>query len=248
MVFGGRLGIGRRTSTSSGPAPVRGDRAIPERISVWLVVLIVLGLLAHGYNMTQIDQDSDLAVKSHFFLIIMVVGLVVRGAMAAVFNYKLVPDMRPNAYKLALYMVFAGILIMSSGAIWSMTAPEAPGFLAGATVTQVKLFYTFGAVAEEIFWIWGIFLPLCVVFGIFSVSLFGRKLPFPPWTLALLTVCILFAVFHRAVYETAPQLWLMFVYRAVFTLSYILSAWWGGTRDITIAVLAHMTVNYLASG
>lgn len=226
----------------------RGDRPVRERISFWLVLLIFLALMGHLYNMTMIDADSDLAVKSHFFLLIMVGGVVARGAMAALFNYKIDLNLKVDYHRLALYLAMASMLVIGSGWLWSMTASAAPDFLAGATVAQVRIFYTLGAVAEEIFWNWGVFLVLTVILGAFSLQVFGHRLPVPPWGLALVATCVLFAVYHRAVYETSTQLWLMFLYRAAFTMSYVLSAWVTGTRDMSVAVIAHMTVNYLASG
>jgi len=69
----------------------------------------------------------------------------------------------------------------------------------------------------------------------------------PGELISLVGTSFLFALWHVAVYGTGPALQLMFIYRMLFGLSYLASGWMWGERYLGIPLLAHITINLIAT-
>jgi len=218
-----------------------------ERIDAVVIVLIGAMYLVFAYLLTWFDSFPELATKCQFLLMMGTIGVMARMFWAFGFQEYLRPDLNVSGSRLFLTIVSALMLVLTAGAVWSQIQPGLSlPFLAGTTVTVKKAFFSLAAISEELFFTWAILLGGIVLLGQRSL-VFYEALRIPAEPLALIGASLLFAMWHTAVYGTATTaLSLMFVYRFLFGLSYILAGYLWGERYMGIAMLSHVTINLLA--
>jgi len=198
------------------------------------IVILLIGtmFLVFAYLLTWFDKHPDLAIKCQFLLMLGVIGVLGRFFWAFGFQQYIRP---------------AALLVASAGVIWAqIRAGSSFEFLAGTTITVRRAFFSLAAVSEELFFIWGIMLGGISILSSRSLMLF-ESIRLPGELISLVGTSFLFALWHVAVYGTGAALQLMFIYRMLFGLSYLASGWMWGERYLGIPLLAHITINLIAT-
>jgi len=218
-----------------------------ERVDPVIIVLIGAMFLVFAYLLTWFDQFPELAQKCQFLLMMGTIGIMSRFFWAFGFGEYIRPDLNVSGARIFFTAVSAMLLVVTAGAIWQRIMPGLSlPFLAGTTVTVQKAFFGLAAISEELFFTWAILLGGIVLLSHRSLVFF-EALPIPGEPIALIGASLLFSMWHTAVYGTATAaLSLMFVYRFLFGMSYILAGYIWGERYLGIAMLAHVTINLLA--
>jgi len=201
---------------------------------------------------TWYDDYPAMATKANFVLVMGILGLIGLVAWGIVGGRKLNITTNFSAVRLALTILTAMMIVGAAAGIWAqiqarMIAGGAFSFLAGQTLDVNRAFLVLIAVAEELFFNWGILLGLVVIFANRRV-IFDSRIPFPGILIALVAASLIFAVFHGAVYGYTNALWLMFIYRMLMGGSYVMSGYLWGENNIAPAMVAHATINFLAAG
>jgi len=210
--------------------------------------MLGVAMLTFSYLMTWFDENQPLATKCNFLLVLLVTGVVARLLWWLVFRESLRGDLHFSSGRMVITAISAGLLVATASRLWVVVkAGMSAEFLAGASINVQRAFYVLAAVSEESFFCWAVLLGGLVLLGNRQLVLL-EKLPLPGWPIALFGTSILFAVWHAAVYGTGAMLQMMFFYRLLFGFSYIASEWFWGEKYLGIAMLAHATINYLATG
>jgi len=221
-----------------------------ERIGPVVIILISTMILVFAYILTWADTNPKLAQASMSLLVMAMIGIMGRFAWAFIGGQQIRPTLDFSVSRLGLTALSATFLVIAAAGMWKaiqaeMISKGSVAFLAGTTITIQRAFYVLAAISEECFFTWGIMLGGIVLLSNRKI-LFLEKVPFPGTAMALLGSCVLFAIWHTAVYGTGEILQLMFIYRLLFGMSYIISGMLWGEKSIGIAMLAHATINFVA--
>jgi len=219
-----------------------------ERIDPLVIILSVAMFLVFAYLLTWSGKHPDLAQKSMFLLMFGVMGILGRFFWAFAFGeyIKISPNLPVS--RAMLTAISAMFIVMAAGTIWGQIRPGMSlEFLAGTTITVQRAFFALAAISEELFFTWGVLLGGIALLSNRSLYFF-ETVKLPGELISLVGTCLLFALWHTAVYGTGAPLQLMFVYRFLFAGSYLLSGWIWGERYLGIAMLAHVSINLIATG
>lgn len=217
---------------------------VTEKIDLFVALPIVGAFFALLFIMVSYDLTPDLAVKANMLFMLMLCGIVIRLGAWALFKQSITFGGEMSMGKVALMMFSVGMMVATLGAIYryALLPYFAPDFPAAATITMKQMFLTVAGVAEELFWIWAVFLPMTLFFGKMPI------LGLPGWAIAMPLSGALFAAYHVYVYQTRPDLMLMFVYRVSFCFAYMASGWFMKQRSIAIPIWAHAIINFTSAG
>lgn len=218
-----------------------------ERIDALVLIMVGAMLGIFAYLLTWFKTNPELAQMAQIMLIFGIIGIMAR-FFALLMGERVAFSMNLPGARAVPIALSAGMLVVGAGAIWGQIQPGlSVDFLAGTTINVQRAYFVLAAIAEECFFQWGVLL-----FGVALLSnrslVFMESLKLPGEPIALVGASILFAVWHVAVYGTGPEFQLMFVYRFLFGLSYLLPGYLWGERYVGVAMLAHAAINYIAAG
>jgi membrane protease YdiL (CAAX protease family) len=234
------INLARRPQERSGnyePFISSREKDVLDIVSIsYIVVAVVLGVIL--MTLYQ-NTDFNIAFKTTMVLVMGIGGVTIRAAAGGTGKVGFVPfdfDKHFNdeeAVNSIIGMVLGICLIFVVQILTSTLTSFAPasGFQAGLTLG----FYVFVAINEEILFRFAIF-PL-------FEKLLRDFIIIPGWILATFATSILFMFIHLAVYGTAINLTLVYV----FFSSVILCIVYYMTKRLSVTITVHVFVNAIAS-
>jgi len=191
-----------------------------------ITIAVVMGTLIFTYA----QADILLATKALGMIMFMIVGIVLHMVFMGGINIHFTLPLK-KLYSLIMYISIGLILVFATQYIVVKSSP----LIFTATEMFVKMFYMIAGVAEEFFF----------RFYLFTVMI--TKIKFFPGQSEFILVAVvnslLFMIYHFYIYGTDPNLLLL-----VFMSSVILCIIYYLSKAISVPVIAHATVNFMAGG